>query len=171
MHLDAPTCSESLPERTCQIEPPEHVPRTSARAQTSCGVRVGSLRATEPRAWGKTRGRKRKKCRRVKKKHYIYMYYNVPLRNVLTWNPGGDASWKRTRRQHSSSHSLFMLGETWQQKQQDRSSCWVLQLIFALNICISFVIALVSEAVFGLKKASNWSVLPKTNAVNVSLLR
>ena len=27
-------CSESLPEGTCDFEPPEHVPRTSARAQT-----------------------------------------------------------------------------------------------------------------------------------------
>ena len=34
MHLDGSTFSESLPERTCHFEPPEHVPRTSARAQT-----------------------------------------------------------------------------------------------------------------------------------------
>ena len=34
MDLDGSTCSESLPERTCHFEPPEHVPRTSARAQT-----------------------------------------------------------------------------------------------------------------------------------------
>ena len=34
MGLDGSTCSESLPERTCHFEPPEHVPRTSARAQT-----------------------------------------------------------------------------------------------------------------------------------------
>ena len=27
------------------------------------GIRAGSMRATEPRAWEKTRGRKRKKCR------------------------------------------------------------------------------------------------------------
>ena len=34
MSLDGSTCSESLPEGTCHFEPPEHVPRTSARAQT-----------------------------------------------------------------------------------------------------------------------------------------
>ena len=34
MHLDGFTCSESLPKRTRHFEPPEHVPRTSARAQT-----------------------------------------------------------------------------------------------------------------------------------------
>ena len=33
MHLDGSTCSECLPERTCYFEPPEHVPRTSAKAQ------------------------------------------------------------------------------------------------------------------------------------------
>ena len=32
--LDGSKCSESFPERTCDFEPPEHVPRTSARAQT-----------------------------------------------------------------------------------------------------------------------------------------
>ena len=32
--LDGSTCSESLPERMRHFEPPEHVPRSSARAQT-----------------------------------------------------------------------------------------------------------------------------------------
>ena len=32
--LDGSTCSESLPEWTCDFQPPEHMPRTSARAQT-----------------------------------------------------------------------------------------------------------------------------------------
>ena len=115
MHLDGFTCSESLPKRTRHFEPPEHVPRTSARAQTcdihgftctlmalrarnpspsglatlnpqsmyhgpqpgpklACGVRAGSLRATEPWARGKIRGRKKKKCRWAKKTHlYIYI--------------------------------------------------------------------------------------------------
>ena len=40
--LDGFTCLERLPERTCDFERPEHVPRTSARAQTftrvPCGV-------------------------------------------------------------------------------------------------------------------------------------
>ena len=34
MGLDGSTCSECLPERTCHFQPPEHVPRTSAGAQT-----------------------------------------------------------------------------------------------------------------------------------------
>ena len=36
------------------------------------GVPAGSLRATEPRARGKTRGRKRKKCRCAKKSTFIH---------------------------------------------------------------------------------------------------
>ena len=32
--LDGPTCSECLPVGTCDFEPPEHVPRMSARAHT-----------------------------------------------------------------------------------------------------------------------------------------
>ena len=34
MGLVGSTCSESLPVGTCHFEPPEHAPRTSARAQT-----------------------------------------------------------------------------------------------------------------------------------------
>ena len=34
MGPDGSTCSECLPERTCYFKPPEHVPRTSAGAQT-----------------------------------------------------------------------------------------------------------------------------------------
>ena len=83
----------------------------------------------------------------------IYMY-KVPLRDMLKWNPGGDASWKRTRRWHSSSHSLFVLRETWSQKEQDRSSYLLLFSMFALNICYIFE-AFVSGA---LEKASIWFV-------------
>ena len=50
-----------------------------------------------------------------------------------------------------------MLCETWSQKQPDRSSCWLQLSVFALNICYLFV-AFVSEAFFGLKKASSWLV-------------
>ena len=39
----------------------------------ACGVRAGSLHATEPRERGKTRGRHRKKCRRAKKTHVDYI--------------------------------------------------------------------------------------------------
>ena len=44
MGLDGSTCSESLPERTCHFESPEHVPRASARAQT-CARGPGGLPA------------------------------------------------------------------------------------------------------------------------------
>ena len=49
------------PQSTC------HGPRPGPKL--ACGVRAGSLRATEPRARGKTLGRKRKRCRRD-----IYIY-------------------------------------------------------------------------------------------------
>ena len=42
MGLDGSTCSECLPERTCHFKPPEHVPRTSAGAQT-CVLGPGGL--------------------------------------------------------------------------------------------------------------------------------
>ena len=40
MGLDGSTCSECLPVVTCDLEPPEYVPRTSARAQP-CAVVSG----------------------------------------------------------------------------------------------------------------------------------
>ena len=57
-----------------------------------------------------------------------------PFGLCVTWNPGGDASWwKGTRRWYSSSHSLFILEETWSKRQQDRSSCWLLLMFCTLN--------------------------------------
>ena len=41
MGLDGCTCSECLPVVTCDSEPPEHMPRTSARPHTYCGVVFG----------------------------------------------------------------------------------------------------------------------------------
>ena len=77
MGLDGSTCSESLPERTCHFQPPEHVPLTSAGAQT-CVLGPGGL----PVCHGAESTRKdprpeeKKKRRRVKK--------NIaPLRDVL----------------------------------------------------------------------------------------
>ena len=73
MGLDDSTCSEFLPEGTCHFKPTEHVPWTSARAQTCArgpgGVPACSLPATEPRARGKTHGRKRTKFRSAKNMH------------------------------------------------------------------------------------------------------
>ena len=51
------------PQSTC------HGPRSGPKL--ACGVRAGSLSATEPRARGKTRGRKRKKGEGPKKHVYI----------------------------------------------------------------------------------------------------
>ena len=71
MGLDGSTCSECLPERTCPFQPLEHVPRTSAGAQT-CVLGPGGL----PVCHGAEGARKdprpeEKKSRRVKK--HIYM--------------------------------------------------------------------------------------------------
>ena len=86
MGLDGSTCSESLPEGTCHFEPPEHVPRTSARAQT-CVRGPGGL----PACHGAESARKdprpeEKKMPKGQKKHNIYVYiiYKVPLREVAT---------------------------------------------------------------------------------------
>ena len=58
------------PQSTC------HGPRPGSKL--AYGVRAGSLCATELRARGKTRGRKRQECRRVKKTHlYVYLVYNT----------------------------------------------------------------------------------------------
>ena len=56
------------PQSTC------HGPRPGPKL--AYWVRAGSLCATEPRARGKTRDRKRKKCRRVKKTH-LYMCVSI----------------------------------------------------------------------------------------------
>ena len=58
------------PQSTC------HRPRPGPKL--ACGFRAVSPRATEPRARGKTRGRKRKKCRWAKKTH-LYLY-------ICTWS-------------------------------------------------------------------------------------
>ena len=39
--------------------------------------------------------------------------YKVPVRDVCDAKSRGDAIWKGTQREHSSSHSLYMLEETW----------------------------------------------------------
>ena len=63
------------PQSTC------HRPRPGPKL--ACGVRAGSLRAAESRVRGKTRGRKRKKCRRAKKTRLYtskYIYIQRELR-------------------------------------------------------------------------------------------
>ena len=75
-------CSECLPERTCDFEPPEHVPRTSARAQT-CVRGPGGL----PACHGAESTRKdpqpeEKKNAEGPKEHILIYVYKVPLRDV-----------------------------------------------------------------------------------------
>ena len=72
MHLDGSTCSESFPERTCHLNPQSTCHGSRPGTTLVCGVRAGSLVATERRARGKTCSRKRKKCRRAKKSHLYY---------------------------------------------------------------------------------------------------
>ena len=70
------------PQSTC------HGPRPGPKL--AYWVRAGSLCATEPIARGKTRGQKRKECRRVKKTRlYIRMYVDGML-NVETYARGGE---------------------------------------------------------------------------------
>ena len=57
------------PQSTC------HGPRPGPNL--AHGVRAGSLRATERRAQEKTRGRKRRKCRRAKKHIYTYRLVQI----------------------------------------------------------------------------------------------
>ena len=77
--LDGSTCSESLPERAGDFEPPEHVPRTSARAKT-CVRGPGGL----PTCHGaeSTRNDPRpeeKKNAEGPKKHIFIYVYSLPL--------------------------------------------------------------------------------------------
>ena len=79
VHLDGSTRSESLPERTFHFEPPEHVPRTSARAQT-CVRGPGGL----PAFHGAESTRKdprpeEKKMLKGQKNTFIYIYVQDSL--------------------------------------------------------------------------------------------
>ena len=76
MGLDGSTRTECLPERTCHFEPPEHVPRTSSRAQTY--VRgPGGLPACHGAESTRNDPRPEEKKMPKGKKHmytYIYIY-------------------------------------------------------------------------------------------------
>ena len=82
--LDGSTCPESLPERTCDFEAPEHVPRTSARAQT-CVRGPGGL----PACHGAESTRKHlrpeeKQMPKGKKNTFMYMYTSFPFGMCVT---------------------------------------------------------------------------------------
>ena len=146
------------PQSTC------HGPRPEPKLLY--GVRAGSLCATEPRARGKTRGRERKKCRRVKKTRFYICIQGSPSRGVWREIPGVMLVDENGHEGNSSSHSLFLLEKTRPKKQQDRSSehytilaqqsCWVLTVFFTLNIII-----LVQLWVAGEFPTIEWSYLPR----------
>ena len=87
MGLDGSTCSESFPGGNCHFEPPEHVPRTSARAQTYARG-PGGL----PACHGAENTRKdprpeEKKVPKCQKKHlYMVIYIYIIFMNFLTLN-------------------------------------------------------------------------------------
>ena len=88
MGLDGSTCSESLPEQTCHFKPPEHVPRTSARAQT-CVRGPGGL----PACHGAESTRKdphpeEKKMPKYEKTHVFIVIQGSPSGCVLREMPG-----------------------------------------------------------------------------------
>ena len=69
MGLGGSTCSERLPVVTGDVEPPEHVPRTSARAHT-CTVVFGRAPCVPPsREHEKRPAVGREKNADVQKKH------------------------------------------------------------------------------------------------------
>ena len=111
------------PQSTC------HGPRPGPKLAS--GVRAGSLRATELRARGKTRGLKRNKCRRAKKTHtYIYsirstnFFFVAPPRSPTKETKAGGQEyipgqgrigvWRRIRaglnEEKNETNSTFLIG-------------------------------------------------------------
>ena len=80
--LDGSTCSEPLPERTCHFEPPEHVPRTSARAQT-CVRSPGGLPACHGAESARKDPRPEEKKMPKGQKTHLYMY-NISRRRRVS---------------------------------------------------------------------------------------
>ena len=68
MGLGSSTCSECLPVITCDFEPPEHVPRTSAKAHT-CAAVFGRAPCVPRSREHKDPGPEEKKNADVQKKH------------------------------------------------------------------------------------------------------
>ena len=80
MHLDGSTCSECLPERTCHFQPPEHVPRTSAGAQT-CVLGPGGLTVCHGAESTRNDPRPEEiKMPKGEKNIFIYTYTRFPFR-------------------------------------------------------------------------------------------
>ena len=91
MGLDDSTCSESVPVGTFHFEPPEHVPRTSARAKLA---QWGPGRLPVCHGAESTREDPKpeeKKMPMGQKKH-LYIVTRFPFGMYATSNPGDDAS-------------------------------------------------------------------------------
>ena len=89
MGLDGSTRSECLPVVTCDFEPPEHVPRTSARVHT--GAVVFGRAPSVPRSREHEKrpaGGGEKKCRSAKKKRMCRVIQDSPSGCVRHEIPG-----------------------------------------------------------------------------------
>ena len=80
MGLDGSTCSESLPVGTCHFEPPDHVPRTSARIRTCAVVSGRAPCVPRSREHEKRPATGREKNAEVPKKTRLYVYIYVSCR-------------------------------------------------------------------------------------------
>ena len=96
----APRARNPSPSRLATMNPKStrHGPRLGPTL--GCWVRAGSLRATEPRARGKTCGRNGKKCRRAKK--HIYTYVIVYIGRVSAVYQVAGTRYRRSPRKSSS---------------------------------------------------------------------
>ena len=72
--LDGSICSEFLPERTCHFEPPEHMPRTSARAQTCVWGPDGLPVCHGAESTRKDPRPEEKKMSKGEKNTFVYLY-------------------------------------------------------------------------------------------------
>ena len=89
MDLDGSTCSECLLECTCHFEPPEHVPRPSARAPT-CVRGPGGLPACHgAESTRKDPGPEKKTLPKGRESTFVYMYARFPFGMCVEVNSRG----------------------------------------------------------------------------------
>ena len=113
MGLDGSTCLESLSERTCHFEPPEHVPRTSARAQT-CARGPGGLPACHGAEGTRNdplpEEKKMPKCRKTRQ--YIVIQ-GSPSGCVRSEIPGVTQVDEKGNKGNTTVVTAYVLEETW----------------------------------------------------------
>ena len=120
MGLNGSTCSECLPVVTCKFEPPEHVPRTTARAHT-CAVMFG-------RAPFVLRSREHEKCA---KKTFIPSYDSCYI-TPRCETPGNRFIHSRRKQNFENPPHKLVLGSSSNLDDRFRTaflcrrSCWVL---------------------------------------------